>query len=452
MELIQTILAFVVALGILVTVHEYGHYWVARRVGVKILRFSIGFGRGLWSTNKGEDETEFVIAAIPLGGYVKMLDEREGEVPDELRHRAFNNQTLGARTAIVLAGPMANFLFAFVVYWAMYIAGVSGPRPVVGEVIPHSLAATAGLKTGEEIKGVNGQSSPTWDNVFRSATTAILDSSSIVLRVVNEDGYERDVLISLGNISVDDLSRGKFFDKVGFEPYRVPIEPLIGRVIAGDPAALAGIRSGDRVISADGNDITTWLEWVEYVRARPEEAINVILQRDSVRLTLSLTPKRVERNGTVFGRIGAEVDVSNVDAVPLGTERYGIWQAMPRAIERTGEVVTITLKFLRKMVLGEASMENLSGPISIASYARQSAEMGFSRFLDFLGLVSISLGVLNLLPIPLLDGGHLLYYLIEFATRRPVPESVQLIGHQIGLVFLLGLMGLAVYNDIVRMM
>ncbi|HCU89855.1 MAG TPA: RIP metalloprotease RseP [Gammaproteobacteria bacterium] len=452
MELMQTILAFVVALGILVTVHEYGHYWVARRVGVKILRFSIGFGRGLWSTNKGEDETEFVIAAIPLGGYVKMLDEREGEVPSELRHRAFNNQTLAARTAIVLAGPLANFLFAFVVYWAMYIVGVSGPRPVVGEIIPHSLASMAGLKTGEEIKGVNGQDSPTWDNVFRSATTAILDSTSIVLQVVNEGGYERDVFISLGNISVDDLSRGEFFDKVGFKPYRVPIEPLIGGVIAGDPAALAGIRSGDRVISADGNNIATWLEWVEYVRARPEEAIDLVLLRDGERLTLSLTPKRVERSGKVVGRIGAEVDVSTVVTLPLGTERYGIWQAIPRAIERTGEVVAITCKFLRKMILGEASMQNLSGPISIASYARESAEMGFSRFLDFLGLVSISLGVLNLLPIPLLDGGHLLYYLIEFATRRPVPETVQLIGHQIGLALLLGLMSVAVYNDIMRMM
>lgn len=452
MELIQTILAFIVALGILVTIHEYGHYWVARKVGVKIIRFSVGFGRRVWSTHRGEDATEFVIAAIPLGGYVKMLDEREGEVPSELRHRAFNNQTLGARTAIVLAGPLANFLFAILAYWAMYMVGVSGPTPIVGEVAPHSLAATAGLRTGEEIKGVNGEPAPTWDNVFRSAVTAILDSSSIVLQVVNEDGRERDVLISLGSISIDDLSRGEFFEKIGFEPFRAPIEPIIGRVIVNDPAARAGIRPGDRVISADGGAIKTWLKWVEYVRARPGKAIDVGLLRDGASLTLPLTPKAVEIDGNVIGRIGAEVDVSNIEAPPVGVERYGVWQAMPRALERTAEVVTTTFKFLRKMVIGEASVENLSGPISIANYARQSAKMGFSRFLDFLGLVSISLGVLNLLPIPLLDGGHLLYYLLEFVTRRPVPESVQLFGQQIGFVLLLGLMGLAVYNDIMRMM
>ncbi len=452
MELIQTVVAFIVALGILVTIHEYGHYWVARKVGVKILRFSIGFGKRVWSTTRGEDATEFVIAAIPLGGYVKMLDEREGEVPRELRHRAFNNQTLGARTAIVLAGPMANFLFAIVAYWAMYMVGVSGPLPVVGNITENSLASKAGLRMGEEIKRVNGEAAPTWDNVFRSAITAILDSGSIVLSVADENARERDVLINLGTISIDDLSRGEFFEKVGFEPYRAPIEPKIGRVIANEPAAQAGIRRGDTIVSADGQRIENWIAWVEYVRARPGERIDVELRRESVSVAVSLTPQAVKVDGDVIGRIGAEVDVSTIEPAPVGLERFGFWAAMPRAYERTGEVVTTTLKFLRKMVLGEASVENLSGPISIAHYARQSAKMGFSRFLDFLGLVSISLGVLNLLPIPLLDGGHLLYYLLEFVTRRPVPESVQLFGQQIGFVLLLGLMGLAVYNDIMRMM
>lgn len=452
MELIQTVLAFIVALGILVTIHEYGHYWVAQKVGVKILRFSVGFGKRIWSTKHGEDATEFVVAAIPLGGYVKMLDEREGEVPSELRHRAFNNQTLGARTAIVLAGPLANFLFAILAYWAMYMVGVSGPRPIVGDIAPNSLASTAGLRAGEEIKGVNGRPAPTWDNVFRSAVTAILDSSSIVLQVANEDGRERDVLINLGSISVDDLSRGEFFEKIGFEPYRTPIEPKIGRVIVDEPAARAGIRRADTIVSADGNAIENWVEWVEYVRASPAKEIDVGLLRDGVLINLGLTPKAVHVDGQLIGRIGAEVDVSTLAAPPAGLERYGFFAAMPRAFERTGEVVSTTFKFLRKMVVGEASVENLSGPISIAHYARQSAKMGFSRFLDFLGLVSISLGVLNLLPIPLLDGGHLLYYLVEFVTRRPVPESVQLFGQQIGFVLLLGLMGLAVYNDIMRMM
>jgi regulator of sigma E protease len=452
MELVQTIIAFIVALGILVTIHEYGHFWVARKVGVKILRFSVGFGRCVWSTKRGEDATEFVIAAIPLGGYVKMLDEREAEVPSELRHRAFNNQTLAARTAIVLAGPMANFLFAIVAYWAMYMIGVSGPLPVVGKIAENSLASNAGLRAGEEIKRVNGEVAPTWDNVFRSAITAILDSGSIVLRVADKDARERDVLINLGSISIDDLSRGEFFEKVGFEPYQAPIEPKIGRVIADEPAARAGIRRGDKIVSADGEKIENWIAWVKYVRARPGEPIDVGLVREGALVAVSLTPKALQVDGDLIGRIGAEVDVSTIAPAPVGLEQYGVWAAMPRACERTGEVIATTLKFLRKMVLGEASVENLSGPISIAHYARQSAKMGLSRFLDFLALVSISLGVLNLLPIPLLDGGHLLYYLLEFITRRPVPESVQIFGQQIGFVLLLGLMGLAVYNDIMRMM
>jgi len=452
MEIVQTLIAFIVALGILVAIHEYGHFWVARKVGVKILRFSIGFGKPIWTARLGDDETEFAIAAIPLGGYVKMLDEREGEVPPELMHRAFNNQTLTHRTAIVLAGPVANFLFAILAYWAMYMIGVSGPRPLIGEIAPDSLAFAAGLKAGEEIKGVNGQAAPTWDNVFRSSVTAILDSSSIVLQVADSDGRERDVVLNLSRISVDELGRGEFFDKVGFEPFRAAIEPRIGRVVADEPAALAGIRAGDEIVSADGRPIDNWIDWVEYIRANPGRTIDVGLLRNGVRLKLLLTPKAVDAGGKQIGRIGAEVDVTGITPTPVGTERYGALDAVPMAFSRTGEVVATTLKFLRKMVLGEASVESLSGPISIAHYARQSAELGLSRFLDFLALVSISLGILNLLPIPLLDGGHLLYYLLEFVMRRPVPESVQLFGQQIGFVLLLGLMGLAVYNDIMRMM
>lgn len=452
MAIVQTVLAFIVALGVLVTIHEFGHYWVARKVGVKILRFSVGFGKPLWCSRHGEDQTEFALAAIPLGGYVKMLDEREGEVPDELRHRAFNNQTLGQRTAIVLAGPLANFIFAVFAYWAMYMIGVSGPRPVIGEIEPNSLASAAGLRSGEEIRAVNGQPAPTWDKVFRSSVTAILDASSIALLVVDGEGRERDVELNLGSISVDELSRGGFFEKVGFEPFRAAIEPKIGRVIAGEPAALAGLRAGDVIVSANGQAIGSWIDWVEFVRDHPGQHMDVDILRDSQAVVVSLTPKTVSANGNAIGRIGAEVDVTGIEPPPAGIERYGPLAAVPRAVERTGEVISTTLKFLRKMVVGEASVENLSGPISIATYAGQSAKLGLSRFLDFLGLVSISLGILNLLPIPLLDGGHLLYYLLEFGLRKPVPESVQLFGQQVGLVLLLGLMGLAVYNDIMRMM
>ena len=454
MVVLQTLAAFVVALGILVTIHEYGHYWVARKVGVKILRFSVGFGKPIWTKRHGDDQTEFVLAAIPLGGYVKMLDEREGEVPPELRHRAFNNQSLGQRTAIVLAGPVANFLFAVFAYWVMFIVGVSGPSPIVGEIEANSLAHQAGLHIKDRIVAVNGKPAPTWDNVFRSSVTAILDESHIDLTLEDEAKRQRFARLELGSISVDDLSQGDFFAKLGFEPYRAPITPRIGRVVAGDPADIAGLIPGDIIRRADGQAINSWLAWVKFVRARPDRAIALEIDRAKRELVLTLTPKAVTVDGERIGRIGAEVDTSQLELAPTpaGIERYGVFGALPRAVERTGEVVATTLKFLRKMLLGEASVQNLSGPISIAQYAGQSAQLGLSRFLDFLGLVSISLGILNLLPIPLLDGGHLFFYLLEFGLRRPVPETVQIIGQQVGLVLLLGLMGLAVYNDIMRMM
>lgn len=453
-DVLQTLVSFVVALGVLVTIHEYGHYWVAKKCGVRILRFSLGFGRPLWQTRFGPDDTEFAVAAIPLGGYVKMLDEREGPVAAHERHRAFNVQPLARRAAIVAAGPLANFMLALLVYWAMYMVGVTGARPYVGEVEPASVAAHGGLRAGDEIVEVDGRPTAIWDNVMATAIEAILDANTVRLTVRGTDGLDRQVTLDFSSLSVDDLSRGDFFDKVGFEPRRPKVPPIIGRVMPGEAADAAGLRAGDRVQALDGKPVDDWLDWVRAIRARPEQTLDVVVERDGAPLQIALVPRASFDDGERIGRIGAEVAPfdAQAHAVPTAIERYDPLTAATRALTRTRDVTVTTLKFLRKMVLGEASVQNLSGPISIAQFAGESAKLGMSRFLEFLGLVSVSLAVLNLLPVPMLDGGHLMYYLIESIIRKPVPEAVQLYGQHIGLMFLLGLMGLAIYNDIMRIL
>lgn len=451
MDLLHKLLFFALALGLLVTAHEFGHYWVARRLGVKILRFSIGFGRPLWRRQSGE--TEFVLAAIPLGGYVKMLDEREGEVPPAELGRAFNRKPLAVRAAVVVAGPVANFLFAFAAYWLMMVLGVSGPRPIIGAVAPDSIAERAGFMEGFEIQSVDGSQTQTWDGVFRKSLDAILDGTSIEVVAIDPSGGERRGMLDFSSVSVDDISAGDFFTELGVTPARPLIPPVIERVVPGEAAQLAGMQAGDRVVAADGKSIDSWFTWVELVRANPGRPLAVTVARAGGETQLTMTPAASTSGDRTVGHIGAEVRLPEAPAtVPMGIERYGPLAAVQGAASRTYEMSATTLKFLRKMVLREASVQNLSGPISIAQYAGESARMGPARFLEFLALVSVSLAVLNLLPIPLLDGGHLLYYLIESVTRRPVSETLQAFGQQVGLAVLLSLMGVAVYNDILRIL
>ena len=449
--LLQTLGAFILALGVLVTFHEYGHYWVARKFGVKILRFSIGFGKPLLTRRSGPDNTEFVLAAIPLGGYVKMLDEREGEVSAQESHRAFNRQPVLVRAAIVSAGPIANFLLAVLVYWLSFMAGVVGPKPLIGAVAPNGMADQAGLRVGDEIIGVNGQPTAIWDNVLHHAIDAILDRQTLALEVRSLDHASRHVTLDFALFSIDDVSRGDFFDKAGFVPVRTKVPAIIGKLVPGEAADEAGFVTGDRILMANDLPVADWIAWVELVRDRPGSALRVTVERAGQTVELEVTPRSVSDAGRLIGRIGAEVAPPPAAAAPpTAIERYGPLAAAGRAVARTQEVTLMTLKFLRQMILGQASIDNLSGPLSIAQFAGASAKLGVSRFLEFLGLVSVSLAVLNLLPIPLLDGGHLIYYLIESVTRRPVPEAVQIYGQQIGMFLLLGLMGLAIYNDLMR--
>jgi len=452
-ETLSTVVWFVVALGILITVHEAGHFLVAKRLGVKVLRFSVGFGRPLWARSYGPDRTEYVLAALPLGGYVKMLDEREGPVAPAERARAFNRQALWVRFAVVAAGPAANLLFAILVYWLMFMVGVTGLRPVLGEVDAGSPAARAGLKVGDEIVAVGDQPAITWEAVLQGVISAALDGEPAVLEVEGPSGNRREVALELGGAPLDEFARGALLDRLGVEPARPELAPVVGQVEPNGAAARAGIRSGDRLLRADGQALASWRAWVDHVRSHGGRSVVVELERGGVPLSLEVRPDVVTSEQGSVGRIGAAVQVDE-DAVQAFyvTERYGPWRAMGRALGRTWEVSALTLRMIGKMLTLEVSVENLSGPISIAQYAGHSARGGLSRFLEFLGVVSVSLAILNLLPIPLLDGGHLMYYLIELLKGKPVSEDVQLLGQRVGLAILIGLMGLAFMNDLARVL
>ncbi len=452
-DVLVSVFAFIVALGALITFHEYGHFWVARRLGVKVLRFSIGFGRPIWRRTGRVDDTEYVVAAIPLGGYVKMLDEREGPVEPAERGRAFNTQSLARRTAIVVAGPLANFILAIVAYWGTFVIGISGIVPLVGEVDPATPAGRAGFQTEDRILGINETETPTWARVrIVLLEEALHDEGPLRIEVEEAGGTLalRTLVLPERSLLKDE---GDFVRELGLSQWLPSVPALIGGVIEDGAAQAAGLRAGDLVVSADGTPIADWRHWVEYVRARPLQAIEVTIERDGQRLQLPLRPAERAADGAVIGYIGAYETASRELLSRLRTRvRHGPIEAVGEAVGRTWEITALTLRVLVKLVTGEAALRNISGPITIAQYAGQSASIGIDHFLNFLALISISLGVLNLLPIPVLDGGHLLYFLVEAVTRRPPSERLLLYGQQLGLVILIGLMGLAFYNDIARLM
>ncbi|RRJ85103.1 sigma E protease regulator RseP [Aestuariirhabdus litorea] len=455
MELLQTLLATVVTLGILVTFHEFGHFWVARRCGVKVLRFSVGFGKPLWRRYDRQG-TEFVVAAIPLGGYVKMLDEREGNVPESERHLSFNSKSVKQRIAIVAAGPLANFLLAVIAFWLMFVIGVRTVVPVVGEVEAGSPAAVAGIHAGDELVRVDGQAVRSWDEVLLKLLGYIGDSGEIELGVkpntLEGAGYteaRRHLQVENWLAGVDQPDP---LGALGIVPYRPPVEPVIGVLLEEGRARQAGIEVGDRVLAADGEAVADWFAWVERVRLKPEQSMRVELERAGSRLTLELIPARkVQEDGSVIGYIGAGVKPVEWPESLKRNISYGVVGAIVPAVEKTWSVTVLTLDSIRKMIVGLVSVKNLSGPITIAKVAGESAKSGAESFLNFLAILSISLGVLNLLPVPILDGGHLLFYIAEWIKGSPVSDRVQAFGYQIGVGLIGMLMMLALYNDFSRL-
>lgn len=451
MALIQMIFFTLIALGVLVTVHEFGHFWVARRCGIKVVRFSIGFGPPLLRWRDRRD-TEFVIAALPLGGYVKMVDEREGKVAEADLPHAFNRKSVWQRMATVIAGPAANFGLALLLYWCVYMVGIQGVAPIVGEIERGSIAAAAGLQPGQEIIAVDGEPTPTWQALGEQLVQRIGDSGPIRFAVKSPDsGFERVGEAILSHWDVDPDAPDPVGD-IGIKLYQPKVPPVINAVIPGDPADIAGLKVGDRVASADGVAMADWQSWVDYVRERAGKAIELVVVRDGVEVQAVVVPKTVQSDsGESIGQVGISVAVPEWPDAMLRNLRYGPLDALEQAAWRTWKTSALIVASVKKMLFGDISVKHLSGPITIAKVAGASAEYGVSSFLQFMALLSVSLGVLNLLPIPVLDGGHLMYYLIEVAKGSPVSERVQMVGYRLGLFFVIGLMVLALYNDLLRL-
>ncbi|MEX5552382.1 sigma E protease regulator RseP [Pseudomonas pergaminensis] len=450
MSALYMIVGTLVALGVLVTFHEFGHFWVARRCGVKVLRFSVGFGMPLvrWHDRRG---TEFVIAAIPLGGYVKMLDEREGEVPADQLDQSFNRKTVRQRIAIVAAGPIANFLLAMVFFWVLAMLGSQQVRPVIGAVESDSIAAKAGLVAGQEIVSIDGEPTTGWGAVNLQLVRR-LGESGIVNVVVREQDSTTETPREL---ALDHWLKGADepdpIKSLGIRPWRPALPPVLAELDPKGPAQAAGLKTGDRLLALDGQPLGDWQQVVDLVRVRPDTKIVLKVERDGAQIDVPVTLSVRGEAKAAGGYLGA--GVKGVDWPPSMVREvsYGPLAAIGEGAKRTWTMSVLTLESLKKMLFGELSVKNLSGPITIAKVAGASAQSGVADFLNFLAYLSISLGVLNLLPIPVLDGGHLLFYLVEWARGRPLSDRVQGWGIQIGISLVVGVMLLALVNDLGRL-
>lgn len=461
MNLLISISAFILAIGLLVAIHEYGHFWVARKLGVKVLRYSIGFGKPLWTRVSGEDNIEYVVSAIPLGGYVKMLDEREGEVAEHELHRAFNRQSVWTRIAVVIAGPMANFLLAIVLFAMTFMLGTTAYTPFVGEITPKSPASVAGMTSGGVITAVNGEPVNSWDETRMTLLNGYLENKSQVnISIESEDNGLRRYSLDLSHA---DLLKGSqdFLAKAGIEFWHPKQKVTVAQVLPDSSAKAGGLQKNDVLLRVDGVDVTSGRAFIDYIRTHPLEKIGLLVERNAEPVSVSITLAEKMDKGKAIGSLGAMLSTSVAETASAETQKkldkYAFiyqrnpWDALVLGVHKTWQMSVVTLKVMGRLITGKASLKNISGPITIAEFAGKTAVMGLTVYLGFLAIISVSLGVLNLLPIPMLDGGHLLYYIIELFRGKPVSERVEAVGFQIGIALVGTMMMLALYNDVMRL-
>jgi regulator of sigma E protease len=451
LSFLHTAVSFIVALGVLIVVHEYGHYLMARLCNVRVLRFSVGFGRSLATWRLGRDRTEWTIAVVPFGGYVKMLDEREAPVEQSELPRAFNRQSVWRRFLIVVAGPLFNFLFAIAVYAGLYMYGLPEARPVLAQPAAGTLAQSAGFGAGDTVRSVDGDAIATWQDLRWRVLQGALQREALRIEVANPRGDISTHVLDLRNYPSDDVESDAL-ERIGFRLYRPPLDPVLGRVVSGGAAERAGLKEGDRVTHADGAPMADWSALVQTIRSHPAAVLRLTVERGGTQLRIDVVPDAVNEAGARVGRIGAAPRIPAAEA-ERGVVRvsYGPLDSLAKAAAKTWDISIFSLRMLGKMLVGEVSWKHLSGPVTIADYAGQSAQMGWLAYATFLALISISLGVLNLLPIPLLDGGHLMYYAVEIIKGSPVSERAMEFGQRVGLALLLVVMAFAFYNDLNRL-
>lgn len=443
--------SFIIALGILVAVHEFGHFWVARRCGIKVEKFSIGFGKSLWS-RVAKDGTEYNLSIIPLGGYVKMLDSRVDDVPAELKPLAFDQKPLWKRVAVVSAGPAFNFFFAIFAYWLVFLIGVPAVKPVIGEIAPQSIAAQAGLESGMQIKAVSGVNTFDWESVNMGLISHIGDEQlTLTVGTNNEIGVDEIKTLDIRSWNFNPETESAM-GALGFKPFVPEISLTLTNVSQGSAGEKAGLEVGDTLIEANGAKINHWQQVVELIQSHPNQPVSLVVVRDEQRLTIELTPDvRELPQGKTIGFAGIAPKVAEWPESYRFELQYGVFESVGKAVEKTQQVINLTVSMLKKLVVGDVGLNNLSGPISIAKGAGTTADYGLVYFLGFLALISVNLGIINLVPLPMLDGGHLLFFAIEAVIRRPVPEKIQEMGYRIGGAIIFSLMAVAIFNDFSRL-